>query len=326
VESFVIFGAGGQDGLILSRRLSLLGENVTCVVGSDQSRHTVERYAPGARVVVGDIRDEHDVRETLAAVKPTRVFNFAAVSSVALSWSHPGNSLDVNLVGVANILGALRSTGVEDVRFFQSSSSEVFDKSPSPLNEVSPRQPRSPYAIGKNAADQLVAQFREHEGLFATTGIFFSHESPLRTTAFLSRHVSRAVAEIAAGARDRIQLGNIDAVRDWGYAPDYVTAAELAMSAPTPADYVISSGEPHSVRDILDVAFTAVGISEWEHRVEIDPTRLRPADDSIAVGDSTKIRRELGWRPTLAFTEIITRMVEHDVKQVTAGVKSIWSE
>ncbi len=326
VESFLVFGAGGQDGLILSRRLAVRGEDVTCLAGNVTSKIAIERYAPNARVEVVDIRDQEAVMKVVAKVKPTRVFNFAAISSVASSWSHPRESLDVNLLGVANIVTAIKANRDWDVKFFQSSSSEVFATSASPLHEGSPRLPRSPYGIGKHAADRLVEQYRENDGLFAASGIFFNHESPLRQQSFLTRHVSRGVAEIAAGIRDTIPLGNIDAVRDWGYAPDYVSAAELILDAPSPADYVVSSGTLHSVRDVLDVAFSSVGIADWGVHIETEEGRFRPADVNGAVGDSTRAQRELGWGQTRTFAETIAEMVSHDVDLIAQGVESLWVE
>ena len=326
VESFLVFGAGGQDGLILSRRLAMRGEEVTCLAGNFTSKITIERYAPNARVEVVDIRDHEAVTNVVAKVKPTRIFNFAAISSVASSWSQPRESLDVNLLGVANIVTAIKSNRCWDVRFFQSSTSEVFDKSESPLHEASPRRPRSPYGIGKNAADNLLELCRESDGFFAASGIFFNHESPLRQPTFLTRHISKGVAEIAAGLRDTIPLGNIDAVRDWGYAPDYVSAAELILDAPSPADYVVSTGNLHSVRDVLDVAFSVVGIKDWEAHVVTDVARLRPADENGAVGNSEKAQLDLGWAPTGTFAETIIAMVEHDVTQIAQGGETLWVE
>ncbi|TAM86973.1 MAG: GDP-mannose 4,6-dehydratase, partial [Jatrophihabitans sp.] len=249
------------------------------------------------------------------------VYNLGAISFVAYSWQQAALTTDVTAKGVLNILEAVRLHGEatgRPARFYQASSSEMFGKVQEvPQRETTLLWPRSPYGVAKVYGHYLTINYRESYGMHASSGILFNHESPRRGAEFVTRKVSRAVAAISLGLQDTIRMGNLDASRDWGFAGDYVDAMWRMLQQPEAGDYVVATGITHTIRDLLDVAFTAVGIEDWSPHVEQDPQFLRPAEVDQLVGDATKARDVLGWRPTVDFDELVTMMVESDLRALS---------
>jgi GDPmannose 4,6-dehydratase len=226
----------------------------------------------------------------------------------------PVYTFDITAMGTVRILEAMRETGL-NARFYQASSSEMFGSAPPPQSEVTPFHPRSPYGVAKVAAYWTAVNYREAYGMFVANGILFNHESPRRGETFVTRKITRAVARIKAGLQDKLYLGNLDAKRDWGYAPDYVEAMWHILQAAEPDDYVIATGEQHSVREFCELAFAHVGL-DWQEYVEIDPRYFRPAEVDSLLGDASKARQELGWEPKVGFEELVRIMVDADVKML----------
>lgn len=309
----LVTGATGQDGSYLCEQLVDRGWTVHAVVRavddvSNPLPAGVERHR-------GDLLDVDDLARTIDAVEPDAIYNLAGVSSVARSWQAP--ELTARVVGsaVAGILDAAMRTQERlgrPVRVLQASSSEIFGRAErSPQDESTPMRPVSPYGAAKAFAQDLVRIYRDR-GLFAASVILFNHESPRRPTTFVTRKITSTVAAIADGRAHELALGNLDAVRDWGWAPDYTDAMVRVASAAHPDDYVVATGVAHTVRDFVGAAFRAVGISDWDRFVRVDPAFLRPDDAPQMRGDAAKLRRELGWAPTVGFEELVARMVEHD--------------
>jgi GDPmannose 4,6-dehydratase len=234
--------------------------------------------------------------------RPDEVYNLAALSSVARSWSQARDVMEVNALAVVDLLEAVRAQGAVDsreIRFYQASSSEMFGTPVvSPQTEETAFHPRSPYGVAKSAAHLLTLNYRESYGMFACSGILYNHESPLREPHFVTRKISKGVAAIAQGKADRLELGTLDVARDWGWAADYVRAMWLMLQHDEPGDYIVSSGQSHTLREFLSVAFSFVGIDDWEPYVVTDPALVRPAEVMGLVGDATKARKVLGWQPT----------------------------
>jgi GDPmannose 4,6-dehydratase len=239
-----------------------------------------------------------------------------AQSHVRVSFDIPEYTADITGCGTVRMLEAIRQTGLP-AKFYQASSSEVFGASPPPQNERTPFHPRSPYGCAKVFAHWLVVNYRESYGLYAVNGILFNHESPRRGETFVTRKITRAVAHIKYGLQDKLYLGNLDARRDWGYAPDYVEAMWLMMQQPEPEDYVVGTGESHSVREFVELAFAHAGL-DWRRHVEIDPRYRRPAEVDHLLADARKAREKLGWRPTVGFEELVRLMVDADLAALAA--------
>ena len=252
-------------------------------------------------------------------VQPDEVYNLGAVSFVALSFRQPELTADITGLGVLRMLEAIRVVGgTQDnsVRFYQASSSEMFGKvRQTPQNEETPFHPRSPYGAAKVFGHYTTVNYRESYGLHATSGILFNHESPRRGLEFVTRKVSNGVARIKLGLQEKITLGNLEAARDWGYSGDYVEAMWLMLQQDEPDDYVIATGETHSIRELLELAFAAAGIDGWEKYVESDKRFMRPAEVDILTGDAGKARERLGWKPKVSFSELVKMMVEADLKE-----------
>ncbi|HEY8494964.1 MAG TPA: GDP-mannose 4,6-dehydratase, partial [Myxococcota bacterium] len=264
-----------------------------------------------------DLLDQSSLASVLAEVRPHEVYNLAAQSFVPTSWRQPVLTAEFTAVGVTRLLEAIRSVD-PSIRFYQASSSEMFGKAREvPQNEATPFHPRSPYGVAKCYGHWITVNYRESYGLYACSGILFNHESPRRGLEFVTRKVTDGVARIALGLASELRLGNLDAKRDWGYAGDYVEAMWLMLQQPEPDDYVIATGETHSVRELVEIAFGHVGL-DWERYVVIDPKLVRPAEVDLLLGDASKARRQLGWKPRVTFRQLVERMVEADLARLRA--------
>lgn len=320
----LITGITGQDGLYLAELLIGKGYEVFGLIRGQNNPKLdlVRRTVPDVKLLTGDLLDLSSLLRALEQAEPDEVYNLAAISFVAYSWENAMLTADVTGKGVLNMLEAVRLYAHDDlskVRFYQASSSEMFGK----VQEVPQREstllwPRSPYGVAKVFGHYMTINYRESYGMHASSGILFNHESPRRGPEFVTRKVSIAVAKIALGLQDEIVMGNLDAKRDWGFAGDYVDAMWRMLQQDHGDDYVVATGETHSIRELLDVAFGAVGIDDWTGYVRQDPRFMRPAEVELLIGDPTKARTLLGWEPKVAFTELVTMMVENDLKEQRA--------
>lgn len=317
----LITGITGQDGLYLAELLLSQGYEVFGLIRGQNNprRSLVEAAVPDVKLLTGDLTDLSSLMRSLRDSEPDEIYNLGAISYVAYSWENAHVTTDVTGVGVLNMLEAIRLWSPErakEVRFYQASSSEMFGRVQEvPQKETTLLWPRSPYGVSKVYGHYMTINYRESYGMHASSGILFNHESPRRGPEFVTRKVSQAVARIHLGLQDGITLGNLDAKRDWGYAGDYVEAMWLMMQQDEPDDYVISTGQTHSIRDLLDAAFNVVGIEDWSGLVSQDPRFLRPAEVDLLIGDSTKAKEKLGWEPKVQFQELVTMMVENDLKE-----------
>lgn len=317
----LITGITGQDGLYLAELLLSKGYEVFGLIRGQNNprRSLVEAAVPDVKLLTGDLTDLSSLMRSLRDSEPDEIYNLGAISYVAYSWENAHVTTDVTGVGVLNMLEAIRLWSPErakEVRFYQASSSEMFGRVQEvPQKETTLLWPRSPYGVSKVYGHYMTINYRESYGMHASSGILFNHESPRRGPEFVTRKVSQAVARIHLGLQDGITLGNLDAKRDWGYAGDYVEAMWLMMQQDEPDDYVISTGQTHSIRDLLDAAFNVVGIEDWSGLVSQDPRFLRPAEVDLLIGDSTKAKEKLGWEPKVQFQELVTMMVENDLKE-----------
>jgi GDPmannose 4,6-dehydratase len=266
---------------------------------------------PKLRLVYGDLNDASSLNKVIRTVKPDEIYHLGAQSHVRVSFEVPEYTGEITGLGTVRLLEAIREAGVK-TKFYQASSSEMYGNAPPPLNERTPFQPRSPYAAAKVYAHWMTVNYRDGYGLFACNGILFNHESPRRGETFVSRKITKAAARIKLGRQDKLFLGNLDAKRDWGYAPDYMEAIWLMLQQDQPDDYVIATGEAHSVREFLDEAFGRLDI-EWKKHVEIDPRYYRPTEVDVLLGDASKSRKKLGWQPKVKFKELVQLMVDADL-------------
>ena len=321
----LITGVTGQDGLYLSELLLSKGYDVYGLVrGQNNPKLDLLRaVVPDVKVLTGDLTDLSSLIRAFSQSQPTEVYNLGAISFVAYSWENAHLTTDVTGKGVLNILEATRLYAGDDlskVRFYQASSSEMFGKVQHvPQREDTLLWPRSPYGVAKVFGHYMTINYRESYGMHASSGILFNHESPRRGPEFVTRKITQAVAQISLGLQDSLALGNLDAKRDWGFAGDYVDAMWRMLQQDGGADYVIATGETHSIRDFLDIAFAHVGIEDWGRYVTQDPRFFRPAEVDLLIGDAAKAREVLGWQPTIGFKRLVTMMVEHDVVQNQAG-------
>ncbi|RAY13753.1 GDP-mannose 4,6-dehydratase [Actinomadura craniellae] len=315
----LITGITGQDGMYLAEFLAGKGYEVFGLVrGQNNPRaRAVRRALPSIRLLEGDLRDLASLVRALGAARPDEVYNLGAISFVGLSWQQAELTGEITGVGVQRILEAVRLHTGDDmsrVRFYQASSSEMFGKVRTvPQRETTAFHPRSPYGVAKAFGHYMTVNYRESYGAHACSGILFNHESPRRGHEFVTRKVTRAAARIALGLQDDLALGNLDARRDWGFAGDYVEAMWLMLQQDEPADYVIATGETHSVRDLLDVAFDRAGIADWAPHVRQDPRLFRPAEVDLLVGDASRARERLGWKPRVDFRGLVEMMVDADL-------------
>ncbi len=314
----LITGVTGQDGSYLAE---FLLERDYEVIGMVRRSSTLnfERIAhiqDKLTLVPGDLLDEGSLISVLSEYKPEEIYNLAAQSFVQTSFGQPVLTGETTALGVTRMLEAIRFTN-RDVRFYQASSSEMFGKVVEvPQSEATPLYPRSPYGVAKVYGHWMTINYRESYDLHASSGILFNHESPRRGLEFVTRKVTNAVARIKLGLQDSVALGNLDAQRDWGYAADYVEAMWLMVQADAPADYVIATGETHTVRELCEVAFGAVGLQMEDH-VVLDERFLRPAEVDLLVGDASKAEQKLGWERKVGFRELVEMMVESDLAAVT---------
>jgi GDPmannose 4,6-dehydratase len=268
----------------------------------------------------GDLTDASQLARLIRTIEPDEIYNLAAQSHVKVSFDQAEYTGDVTGLGVTRLLEAIRETGVE-TRFYQASSSEMFGSSPPPQNEDTPLHPRSPYAAAKLYAHWITRNYRDAYGLFAVSGILFNHEGERRGETFVTRKITRAVAHIAAGKQDKLYLGNLDARRDWAHARDCVRAIHMMLQQDTPRDYVIGTGESHTVREFCELAFGHVGL-DWEEHVEVDPRYYRPTEVEDLCADPTRAREELGWTPEISFERLVCGMVESDLATEDLTVES----
>ena len=317
VKRALITGITGQDGSYLAEFLLEQGYEV---VGMVRRTSTVnfERIAhlqDDVTMVAGDLLDEASLIAVLRDHRPSEIYNLAAQSFVQTSWSQPVLTGETTALGVTRLLDAIRTVD-PDVRFYQASSSEMFGKVHEvPQRETTPFYPRSPYGVAKVYGHWITVNYRESYGLHASSGMLFNHESPRRGLEFLPRKVSNGVARIVCGLQEKLALGNLEAQRDWGFAGDYVRAMWLMLQQDAPEDYVVATGETHSVREFCELAFAAADL-DWEQYVVVDPRFLRPAEVDLLVGDATKARERLGWEREVDFPRLVQMMVEADLALV----------
>jgi GDPmannose 4,6-dehydratase len=315
VKRALITGITGQDGSYLAELLLDKGYEVHGMVrrSSTERFERIEHLRDRITLHQGDLLDQRSLVDALRASRPDEVYNLAAMSFVAVSWTQPTLTAEFTGVGVTRMLEAVRET-CPDARFYQASSSEMFGKVRQvPQDESTPFYPRSPYGVAKVYGHHITVNYRESYGLFGCSGIMFNHESERRGLEFVTRKISWHAAAIKRGLAQELRLGNLDAERDWGYAVDYVEAMWLMLQQERADDYVIATGEPHSVRECAEIAFARVGL-EWRDHVVVDDAFKRPAEVDRLVGDASKAQRELGWTPRVAFRELIELMVDADLK------------
>lgn len=318
----LITGITGQDGSYLAEFLLSKGYEVYGIVRRSSSFNTgridpiyQDPHEPDARLrlVYGDLNDASSLNRILRTIRPDEIYNLGAQSHVRVSFDIPEYTAEITGVGTVRLLEAIRESGLSP-KFYQASSSEMFGKVQEiPQKETTPFYPRSPYGAAKVYAYWITVNYREAYNLFACNGILFNHESPRRGETFVSRKVTKAAARIKLGLQHELYLGNLDAKRDWGYAGDYVEAMWLMLQQPEPDDYVIASGETHSVRELLDVAFGHLGL-DWHQYVKIDPRYYRPTEVDLLIGDAGKAKKKLGWTPKVSFKQLVTMMVDADLE------------
>lgn len=311
----LITGITGQDGSYLAEFLLEKGYKVfglvrrTSTVNFERIGHLRDR----AELISGDLLDQNSLHRALEASEATEVYNLAAQSFVATSWTQPVLTGEFTALGVTRMLEAIREVNPK-IRFYQASSSEMFGKvSESPQTEQTRFHPRSPYGVAKLYGHWITVNYRESYGLFTCSGMLFNHESPRRGVEFVTRKITNAAARIKLGRQKSLTLGNLDARRDWGHARDYVRAMWLMLQADEPGDYVIATGESHAVRDVLDIAFGHLSL-DWHQYVIEDPDLIRPAEVDFLLGDSSKARAKLGWKHTVTFHQLITEMTDADLE------------
>ena len=311
----LITGITGQDGSYLAEFLLEKGYEVFGMVrrSSEERFSRIAHLVDKIQIVHGDLLDQFSIVNLLKEYRPHEVYNLAAQSFVPTSWQEPVLTAEFTATGVTRVLEAIRYVD-PTIRFYQASSSEMFGKvRETPQTEDTPFYPRSPYGVAKVYGHWISVNYRESYGLFTCSGILFNHESPRRGLEFVTRKVTDTVARIKVGLTDELRLGNLDAKRDWGYAGDYVQAMWMMLQQDIPDDYVIATGETHSVREMVQIAFDHVGL-DWEEYVKIDPAFVRPAEVDLLVGDTQKARRILGWEPTVDFKGLIHMMVDSDLE------------
>jgi GDPmannose 4,6-dehydratase len=315
-KSALVTGVTGQDGSYLAELLLERGYEVHGMVrrASTEKFDRIEHLRDRITLHQGDLLDQRSLVDTLRASKPDEVYNLAAMSFVAVSWTQPTLTAEFTGVGVTRMLEAVREA-CPGARFYQASSSEMFGKVREiPQTESTPFYPRSPYGVAKAYGHFITVNYRESYDLFACSGILFNHESPRRGLEFVTRKITWHAAAIKHGLRDELALGNLDAERDWGYAKDYVEAMYLMLQEDTPEDYVIATNKTHTVRECVQIAFDEAGLPDWESYVRIDPQYLRPAEVDQLIGDPAKAKERLGWEPTTSFEELIRLMTRSDLE------------
>ncbi len=315
----LITGVTGQDGSYLAELLLAKGYEVVGVVRrtSHHSYERIEHLLDRIEVVAADLLDQHSLTVVLQDTRPDEVYNLAAQSYVPTSWTQPVLTGEFTALGVTRILEAIRLVH-PTARFYQASSSEMFGRvTETPQRETTSFYPRSPYGVAKVYGHWITVNYRESYNIYAVSGILFNHESPRRGIEFVTRKVTDGVARIKLGMAQQISLGNLDARRDWGFAGDYVDAMWRMLQRPSPQDYVIGTGRTHSVRELVEAAFSHVGL-DWQKHVVTDPRFMRPAEVDLLLADPSKARQELGWTPQVNFQQLIAMMVDSDLERLSA--------
>jgi GDPmannose 4,6-dehydratase len=328
LKSTLITGITGQDGsylaeFLLSREYRVFGlVRRTSTVNFERLAHLRDRI----ELISGDLLDQNSLHRALEVSQADEVYNLAAQSFVATSWTQPVLTGEFTALGVTRILEAIRALNPK-IKFYQASSSEMFGKvTETPQTEKTPFHPRSPYGVAKVYGHWIAVNYRESYGLFTCSGMLFNHESPRRGLEFVTRKITNAAARIKLGKQSKLALGNLDAKRDWGHARDYVRAMWMMLQAPEPDDFVIATGESHSVREVLDIAFGRLDL-DWKDYVIQDPALIRPAEVDFLLGDASKAKEKLGWQPEVTFDDLIIEMVEADYKleKESAGAMPLYS-
>ena len=324
----LITGITGQDGSYLAEFLLEKGYEVVGLVrrASSPNLWRIEHLLDRVQLRPADLLDQLSLIRAIDEVRPNELYNLAAMSFVPASWDQPMLTGEFNAQGVTRVLDAVRQVDTS-IRFYQASSSEMFGKVQEvPQTETTPFYPRSPYGVSKVFGHYITVNYRESYDLFAVSGILFNHESPRRGLEFVTRKVSDGVARIKLGMADSLSLGNLDAHRDWGFAGDYVRAMWLMLQQNEPADYVVAAGVSHSVRDVVETAFSHAGL-DWQQHVKTDPSLLRPAEVEHLVGDASKAKRVLGWEPKVDFDRLVRMMVDADLERLgTASRAAVGAE
>ena len=312
----LITGINGMDGshladLLLEKGYEVYGmERRTSSPNRRNSKHLEDKIT----FLTGDLTDQNSLRRCLVKSNPHEVYNLAAQSFVGESWNTPEQTGDVTALGALRMLEAIRESEIKDVRFYQASTSELYGRMiENPAKETTPFYPRSPYGVAKLYGHWITKNYRESYDMYNVSGILFNHESERRGVEFVTRKITDGVARIHLGLSDHLTLGNLDSKRDWGYSPDYVASMWMMLQQDEPDDYVIATGEEHSIREFLDVAFNNVGIDDWEKYVLQDERYMRPAEVAVLCGDSTKAREKLGWYPKTSFETMVKIMVNNDI-------------
>ena len=325
MKKALITGITGQDGSYLAELLLSKGYEVYGIIrrsstfNTDRIEHLyVDPHDPSARLrlIYGDLSDGSALNKILREIRPDEIYNLGAQSHVRVSFDVPEYTADVDALGAVRLLEAIRDVGLMKTRFYQASSSELYGKVvETPQTEKTPFYPRSPYACAKAYAYWITVNYRESYGLYACNGILFNHESPRRGETFVTRKITRGLARIHHGLEKKLYLGNLEAKRDWGFAGDYVEAMWLMLQQEQADDFVIATGETHSVREFLDASFGLVGL-DWRKHVEIDPRYFRPAEVDLLLGNAAKAKEKLGWKPKVGFAELVKMMVDADMAAV----------
>ncbi|HWO75366.1 MAG TPA: GDP-mannose 4,6-dehydratase [Bacillus sp. (in: firmicutes)] len=321
MKTALITGITGQDGSYLAEFLLDKGYKVYGLKRrtATENDSNIKHIKHEIEFISGDLSDLSSLIEAVKIAQPDEVYNLAAQSFVADSWTQPIFTGQVTALGVTNMLEAVRQVKL-DSRFYQASSSEMFGKVvETPQNETTPFYPRSPYGVAKVYGHWITVNYRESFDMYACSGILFNHESPRRGFEFVTRKITDGVAKIKLGLQNELRLGNLEAKRDWGFAGDYVKAMWLMLQQEVPDDYVIATGETHTVKDFIEIAFQYVGL-DWRNHVVQDPKFIRPAEVDLLLGDSAKAKDKLGWQPTVSFEQLVQMMVEHDLQRLGNGL------
>ncbi len=321
MKKAIITGVTGQDGSYLAEFLLEKGYEVHGLVrrASTENFERIAHLEGRLSLHQADLLDQLSIIDAVRTVRPDEVYNLAAMSFVPTSWSQPVLTGEFTAIGVTRMLEAIRLIDPKGIRFYQASSSEMFGKvRETPQKETTPFYPRSPYGVAKVYGHFITVNYRESYGMYCCSGILFNHESPRRGREFVTRKVTDGAARIKAGLAGELRLGNLEAKRDWGFAGDYVRAMWLMLQQDRPDDYVVATGETHSVRELVETAFACAGL-DWQKHVALDPALKRPAEVDLLVGDAGKARRVLGWKPEVSFPELVRMMVKADLERVGAG-------
>ena len=316
MKTALITGINGMDGSHLADFLLEKGYTVYGLErrSSGETRANILHIQDKIKFIKGDLTDQNSLLRALKESQPDEVYNLAAQSFVGESWNTPEQTSDVTGLGVLRMLEAIREYGSDKIKFYQASSSEMFGRMvENPATENTPFYPRSPYGVAKLYGHWITKNYRESYDMFACSGILFNHESERRGLEFVTRKITNGVAKIHLGLADHISLGNLDAQRDWGYAPDYVEAMWLILQQDTPDDYVVATNCTYSIRDFLDEAFLTIGISDWEPYIKIDPQFIRPAEVDVLRGNASKAYKQLDWSPKTDFKQMVHIMVQNDI-------------